>query len=196
MTSTPASWVLRFPSIGWSSIRTPGNAAGGCIHAHHAAHRHDAAMSGIAVDDHRTLTLPAIQPAISTHSGHRRGADIGEPGIGADHPRRCRRTRPSPQPGPLHDPGACAAGRRMQDGRAPCPGGGSAPAGGRLVDLYGGTSSSNDAFVIPAQAGIHGSTVSVSGSVGPGLRRDDIFGVTRRRSDRSCGSGTAIFRSP
>ncbi len=56
-------------------------------------------------------TLSAIQPAIVDAFGHRRGADIGEPGIGADHAAGADEQRLAT--GLFHDPGMRRA-RRMQ----------------------------------------------------------------------------------
>src|SRR6185312_11315025 len=53
--------------------------------AHQPTHRHDAAVAGIAVDDHRSGNA-AGDPACDLYAlGHRCGADIGHPGIAADH---------------------------------------------------------------------------------------------------------------
>ena len=53
--------------------------------AHQTPHRHDAAVAGIAVDDHRRGHA-AGDPAGDLYAlGHRGGADIGHAGIAADH---------------------------------------------------------------------------------------------------------------
>src|SRR5439155_8303741 len=62
----------------------PGDAAADAF-AHHAAHRHDAAMPGIAIHD--DWDLDAVGDPAGDLNAFRqgRGADIGEPGIGTDH---------------------------------------------------------------------------------------------------------------
>src|SRR5207248_10782930 len=60
-----------------------GDAAADAL-AHHAAHRHDAAMAGVAVHDDRDLDAVGDPAGDLDAFGEGRGADIGEPGIGAD----------------------------------------------------------------------------------------------------------------
>src|SRR5439155_25341861 len=52
--------------------------------AHHAAHRHDAAMPGVAVHDDRDRDAIGDPAGDLDAFGQGRGADIGKPGIGAD----------------------------------------------------------------------------------------------------------------
>jgi len=80
--------------------------------ANHAAHRHDAAMAGVAVHDDRKLHRtrdPAGDLDAFHHGG---GADIGEAGIGADDAAGADEGRLAA--GALHDPGM-RRGRRMHD---------------------------------------------------------------------------------
>ena len=80
--------------------------------AHHAAHRHDPAMPGVAVHDDRDRNAVGDPAGDLDAFGQGRGADIGQPGIGADHSagadEQCLTA------GPLHDPGM-RRGRRVED---------------------------------------------------------------------------------
>jgi hypothetical protein len=88
----------------------PGN-PGSDAFADHAPHRHDAAVPGVAVHDHRDRHGVG-NPAGNRHAfGHRRGADIGKTGIGAHDPAGADKQRLAP--GLLHDPGM-RRGRRVQ----------------------------------------------------------------------------------
>src|SRR5262249_47273385 len=63
----------------------PGNAGADAL-AHHPPHRPDPAVTGIAVHDHREFDGLG-DPAGDRHAfGQGRGADIGQPRVGADHP--------------------------------------------------------------------------------------------------------------
>src|SRR5262249_19951740 len=79
----------------------PGD-AGADAFAHHAPYRHDSAMTGVAVHDDREFDGLG-DPAGNRHAfGHCRGADIGETGIGANHPRSA--DKPRLTSAELHDP--------------------------------------------------------------------------------------------
>ena len=79
---------------------------------HHAAHRHDAAVTGVAVHDHRDRHT-VDNPASDRYAfGHRRGADIGKTGISAHYPAGTDEQRLATRL--LHDPGMRRS-RRVQD---------------------------------------------------------------------------------
>ena len=82
--------------------------------ADQAAHGHDPAMPGVAVDHHRDRDAVGDPAGDRDAFAHRRGADIGKPGIGADHPAGADEQRLAP--GLFHDPGMRRA-RRVQHGQ-------------------------------------------------------------------------------
>src|SRR6516225_5700581 len=53
---------------------------------HHAAHRHDAAVTGVAVHNHRDRYAVRDPAGDGYTLGHRRGADIGKACIGTNYP--------------------------------------------------------------------------------------------------------------
>jgi hypothetical protein len=88
----------------------PGDAGADAL-AHHPPHRHDPAVTGVAVHDHREFD-GLSDPAGDGHAfGQGRGADIGQPCVGADHPRGADKARLAPSE--LHDPSQRGT-RRMQ----------------------------------------------------------------------------------
>jgi hypothetical protein len=88
----------------------PGDAAADTF-AHHAAHRHDAAMPGVAIHDHGDPDAVGDPAGDLDAFGQGRGADIGEAGIGADDAAGA--DEQGLAAGPLHDPGM-RRGRRVQ----------------------------------------------------------------------------------
>jgi hypothetical protein len=78
--------------------------------ADQASHRHDAAMAGVAVDHHRDRDAVGDPAGNGDAFTHRRGADIGEPGISANDPARA--DEQGFAAGLLHDAGM-RGGRRM-----------------------------------------------------------------------------------
>src|SRR5262249_38755019 len=79
--------------------------------ADHAPDRHDPAVAGVAVHDHREAHA-LRDPARDLHAfGHGRGADVREPGIGADDSARADEARLASRL--LHD-ARVRGGRRVQ----------------------------------------------------------------------------------
>src|SRR5271166_129752 len=89
----------------------PGNAGADAL-PHHAAHGHDAAVTRVAVHDHRDRHAVGYPPGDRHAFGHRRGADIGKTGIGTDHPAGTDEQRLAT--GLLHNTGVRRS-RRVQD---------------------------------------------------------------------------------
>ena len=79
--------------------------------ADHAADRHDAAMPGVAIHDDRDLHAVGDPAGDLDTFAHCRGADIGEPGIGADDTAGA--DKQGLAAGALHDAGM-RRGRRVQ----------------------------------------------------------------------------------
>jgi hypothetical protein len=93
----------------------PGDAAADAF-THLAAHCHDAAVTGVAIHDHRDRDAVGNPPGDRHALGHRRGADIGQARIGAHHPAGADEQRLAT--GLLHDPRMCRC-RRVHDGQYP-----------------------------------------------------------------------------
>ena len=77
---------------------------------HHTAHRHDAAVPGVTIQDHRDRHTVGNPTGDRYALGHCRGADIRKPGIGAYYSSRADEQCLAASF--LHDPGVRRA-RRM-----------------------------------------------------------------------------------
>jgi len=100
----------------WLVVDAHAGDAGADAFAHHPSHRHDPAVTGVTIHDHREFDGLG-DPAGDRHAfGHRRGADIGEAGIGADHARGADKAGLAPAE--LHDPRQRGA-RRVQHRQHP-----------------------------------------------------------------------------